>query len=117
MSGSMRRIFGGRIRALRRERGLTQEELAQKSGLSVEAVGRIERGAFAPTLETIHKLSGGLGVPFHDLFHAPSSPEEPSPPMLGQLCQYVSGLDPPRRRAVWEVLLSLFGSERRAPDV
>ena len=111
MGGDVRHDFGARIRVLRRERGLTQEALAQRSSLSVEAVGRIERGAFSPTLETIHKLASGLGVPFQELFKSPQS-EMPSSGRRAHVCQYVARLEGPQRRAVWDVLLSLFGTPR-----
>lgn len=109
MPGTGNREFGSRVRDLRRARGLTQEALAQRGGLSVEAVGRIERGAFSPTLETMEKIAGGLGVPFHELFHPHHSHGEPHEAPLGDLCRFVSGLEPDERQRVWSVLLNLFG--------
>jgi len=60
--------FGQHIRELRKERGLTQEQLAEGSGLSVDAVRRIERGAFSPSLATLRKLCGGLRLSLRTLF-------------------------------------------------
>ncbi len=60
--------FGERIRALRKRNGLTQDELAERADLSVNAVGQIERGKFAPSLITLEGLSKALGVSLCELF-------------------------------------------------
>lgn len=60
--------FGKQIRELRLGRHLTQVALAGRSGLSIDAVRRIERGAFSPSLETIRRLCTGLGVSMATLF-------------------------------------------------
>jgi tetratricopeptide (TPR) repeat protein/transcriptional regulator with XRE-family HTH domain len=55
--------FGGLLRRLRREAGLTQEELAEAAGLSVRAVAYLERGAVtSPQRETVRLLAGALGL-------------------------------------------------------
>ncbi|HEX4817583.1 MAG TPA: helix-turn-helix transcriptional regulator [Nonomuraea sp.] len=53
--------IGDRLRELRRRRGMTQEELAHASGLSVQVVKKIEQGGSA-RLETLHQLARTLGV-------------------------------------------------------
>lgn len=58
----MRNIFGQRVRLLRKTQNLTQEELAEKAGLSYKFIGEIERGAANPTLDTIEKIASALGV-------------------------------------------------------
>lgn len=58
-----RRELGERVRELRERRGFTQERLAEGSGLSPDTVGRLERGDFSPTFDTMCKLAEGLSVP------------------------------------------------------
>ncbi|MQY13492.1 Regulatory protein AfsR [Streptomyces sp. RB5] len=54
---------GELLRGLRREAGLTQEELAEAAGLSVRAVRDVERGAVAtPQKETVRRLADALGL-------------------------------------------------------
>ena len=52
---------------LRLDRGLTQEELATKAGLSRVALGKIERGAVVPRARTLAGLSKALAVPVGEL--------------------------------------------------
>ena len=55
-------LFGRRLRALRRLRGLTQEELGERSDVSGKLVGQIERGDGNPTLEVITGFAEALSV-------------------------------------------------------
>src|SRR4029078_12368114 len=59
---SIRQLFGRRLRALRRWRGLTQEELGERSDVSGKLVGQIERGTGNPTLEVITGFADALAV-------------------------------------------------------
>lgn len=60
--------FGRHVRSLRRARGLTQEVLAERSGLSADTIRRLEHGAFSPSLETLRKLCVGLDLNLSTLF-------------------------------------------------
>lgn len=62
------RAFGDRLRALRAERGLTQEGLAEVAGTDRSHLADIERGAGNPTLAVIHRLATALDVPAAELF-------------------------------------------------
>lgn len=54
--------IGQRLRALRNERNLTILELAAKAGLSAGIISQIERGNSNPSISTLQKLRGALGV-------------------------------------------------------
>ncbi len=54
--------FGKHLRKLREERSLSQEELANRSGIAFSQIGRFERGVRSPTLSTLESLANGLGV-------------------------------------------------------
>lgn len=60
-------ILSERIAALRKERGLTQEQLGKLVGVSSQAVGKWEKGG-APDVELLPVLSRQLGVTIDDLF-------------------------------------------------
>jgi transcriptional regulator with XRE-family HTH domain len=55
-------LLGKRIKELRAARGLSQEQLAEKMGISPKYLSSIERSRENPTLEMLVKLAHGLGV-------------------------------------------------------
>jgi transcriptional regulator with XRE-family HTH domain len=54
--------FGQRLRELRRERSLTQEDLSRRTRIHAPTIGRLERDKREPRLKTILRLADGLGV-------------------------------------------------------
>lgn len=50
------------IRTLRKERGLSQETLAERAGLHRNSISLIERGESQPTVDTLFRLADGLGI-------------------------------------------------------
>ena len=61
-------IVGIKIRQLRKDKGLTVEELAEKAGLSQSMISQMERGLTKPSLDTLWKLSLLLDVPLFAFF-------------------------------------------------
>lgn len=60
--------LGKRIKTLRENAHLTQEKLAEKSGISLDYLGKIEVNINKPGLKTLIKLSDALDIPFRYLF-------------------------------------------------
>jgi len=60
--------LGARIKALRLERELQQRQLAEKAGLTPSMVSQIESGRLSPSLHTLGKIAGALGVTIAALF-------------------------------------------------
>lgn len=60
--------LGSCVRHLRRERGLTLQELSSITGLSPSMISLVERGRTSPSIGTLVALSSGLEVPMSDLF-------------------------------------------------
>lgn len=56
-----------RIVALRTERGMSQEALAQKAQINRVTLARLERAMHQPTLDTLDRLARALGVALPDL--------------------------------------------------
>lgn len=68
MPADPRIIFGKRIRALRLERHLSQEKLAELADLHRNYVGGVERGERNVSLLNIFKLAEGLNIRTSKLF-------------------------------------------------
>lgn len=64
---AQRKAFGARVRALRKEAGLSQEELAHRAELDRSYVGQVERGERNITLDNIHRLASALAAQARDL--------------------------------------------------
>lgn len=63
----MDEIWGRRIRAFRKLKGFTQEQLANELKVSVSVLGEIERGNRVPSEELIQQISDILNVEKEDL--------------------------------------------------
>ncbi|MDF9809747.1 MAG: helix-turn-helix transcriptional regulator [Aurantimicrobium sp.] len=63
-----RKAFGDRIRALRSEQGLSQEEFAHEIGLDRTYIGGVERGERNVSLDNIHRIASALDVSPSELF-------------------------------------------------
>ena len=55
--------LGARLRELRLEAGLTQAELARRTGIHRPNIARVEAGRHTPSLETLSRLATAIGVP------------------------------------------------------
>jgi transcriptional regulator with XRE-family HTH domain len=58
----MRKLVGRNLTRLRREKGLTQEELEARSGFSQQYLSGLERGCRNPTVITLYELAQALEV-------------------------------------------------------
>ncbi len=69
-----------RIRTLRFHRGeMTQQELADRVGLTRQTIIAVEQGRYSPSLEAAFKIARVLGVPLEEAFQYEdeSAPEDP----------------------------------------
>src|SRR5918994_5810311 len=66
--------FGDRIRAIRQDRGLTQEELAHRAGMSLKSVYFIETGRSQdPHYSPLTSIASALGVDLVELLDSPKA--------------------------------------------
>jgi transcriptional regulator with XRE-family HTH domain len=64
------REIGGRVRAARESRGLTQEEAAHAAGIDYKRWQRLEQGTVNPTVKTLERAAQALGSSFWNLVRA-----------------------------------------------
>lgn len=62
------KALGRNIRALREQRGLSQETLAERSDIHPVQMGRVERGVHDTKASTLLKIARGLDVPAGELW-------------------------------------------------
>ena len=103
-----------RVRELRLSADLTQAKLASRAGVTVETVARLERvlrgrsSANAnPSLETLARLSGALGVELCDLLSTPARPR----PRDDRIAAVLRGASTATKRRVLRVAEALVREE------
>lgn len=86
-----------RLAALRRERGLTQDELAQAVGVTRQAVSKWERGVIAPSTVNLVALGQFYGVPLDELANGEQANEKQTAAVA---VAEQPEEEPPRKKAV-----------------
>lgn len=56
-----------RIKEIRKKKGFSQKQLAQKAGLSIAAIQGYEQGKYKPKQETVNRIADALGVEAYEL--------------------------------------------------
>lgn len=89
----LRGRVGARLKQLRLARRLTQEQLAERAGLSHKFIGEVERGRGNPTLTTLAKLSEALAVDLIDLLGLETTGPRLSPRQATQVREALASLE------------------------
>ena len=95
----VQRLFGRRVKELRKLKRLTQEQLAEAIGRSVDTVSNIERGSSLTRISTADAIAVTLGVTLGEMFEADDRPIEverarAKRERLRQLLDLARSLDP-----------------------
>lgn len=96
----IREIFGENVHSLRKERGWTQRELAEKAGIASNSLSILEAGERYPEEKTGEHLAAALCVDPERLYVHPDTVPEPTPIacVLGLAKHFGLRIMPPRRR-------------------
>lgn len=117
--------LGERVARLRRRRGMTQEELAERAGVSVELVRKLEQGRRRSVrLGSVQSLARALDVQAAVLFDTPSptDPNDPGPGVVGIRRALTPGAaasleDEPTADGLQRALRDAWGLHRSADHV
>jgi transcriptional regulator with XRE-family HTH domain len=113
--------FGQRLYEIRKRKGLTQKQLAEKLGTTVRAVSYYEREAKNPTLEQIEKVAAALEVPKKVFLEESTKPldEIPeTPTVIKSLRQVLPKLQnlPRKKQESLVVVINGLLSEKNEPE-
>ncbi len=67
-----KKLIGARIKELRKQAGLTQEQLAERVGLDSRHLSRLEVGRHFPSLDSLERIASTLNVPLVEFFQFPA---------------------------------------------
>lgn len=101
---TLQRQVGQAIRRHRERRRMSQSDLAEACGRSLQTIGSIERGRSAPTFETLEAIGRALDVPVWQLFFTPREPTE----AVNRITHLVSGRSEADLYKAERVLLAMF---------
>ena len=98
-------ITGQRLRNLRLQRGLTQEEMAERAELHPTYIGQVERGEKNLTLLSLEKLLLALNVTFAEFFECME--EERAGNWAGQCYELVNRKAPEQQERIYRILCEI----------
>ena len=106
-----RTMFQDNLKALRKKKGITQEELAARLNLVRQTVSKWEKGLSVPDSELLIKLAGILEVPVSRLLGSKIEAEEQPDALAEQLSRINEQLAIKNRRAkkVWKAIAFIVG--------
>lgn len=99
-------FVGQRIRAERKARKLTLEELASAAGMNTSFLHAIETAKKKPSLRTVQEVANALSLPVERLFHGAEGAKKPDV-YVGRLATILKDADDSRRRTILRVVKEL----------
>lgn len=98
----IKEIFGQRVRYYRKKAGISQEQLAERCDLHPTYIGQLERGEKNASLETIMRVSAGLGIAPETLFEKIVAEGAETFPQ--KIYNLVIALPAEKQQAVYEII-------------
>ena len=96
-----KQLLGARVKELRKGKGITQDQLAERVGLATRYISMIEVGRSSPSLETVENIARALDVQMKVLFDfAHLDPEATSPEGLDR---HFEGVDENHRQLLFRI--------------
>jgi transcriptional regulator with XRE-family HTH domain len=106
----VRKFLGQRLRALRKQRGLSQERLGERAGLSGKFIGEVERGEKSISLDSLYHVAVALDVPLRDLTDVRDKTTLVPTEDAERIFALVAGRRRPEElRRAYKVLQAMFG--------
>jgi transcriptional regulator with XRE-family HTH domain len=108
------RQFASRLKELRRNRGMTQAELARQSHVTTTYIGRLENEGAAPGIDLVARLAFALGVQLVELLPT-IDPPNPDDVLKAQASRLFDGLLPNADRETLQLLVSFLARLSETP--
>lgn len=96
------KLFGKRIKELRKARNLTQEQLSELLGVFQKQIGNIETGTTFTTMSNIEKLANVLDVEIEDLFEF--SHQKDRSELIDAINHYINDVSYEKLKIIYKVV-------------
>lgn len=116
MPDNLGRLIGGQIAKCRKERDLTQAQLAEIVNVASETISRLERGVSIPSIQTIDNICRVLQVSLKDLFDFESSRKAKISETEKEVAKVITLLKTRRLdeiRLGYQILKDVFGAVKK----
>jgi len=101
--------LGRKIRILREQRNLTQEELSERAQISYKFLGEIERGLKNSSIKILGQIADAMGISLAELFYFPSSDEDPQKETIkNEIFGLIANRDIPNLKKALKILEAYF---------
>ena len=106
----VRKFLGQRLRALRKQRALSQERLGERANLSGKFIGEVERGEKSISIDSLYHVAVALDVPLRELTDVGDKQSSVPSEEAEKIFALVSGRRRPDDiRKAYNVLRAMFG--------
>lgn len=105
--------LGLRIRQLRTEKHMSQEELSFKAGISPAHLGQIERALKNPTIDTIAKIAAALDIPMETLFTLDSVSAPSQSATMGKINAQLLSMSEEEQKDILRIIRIFRGHQRK----
>ena len=109
--------LGQRIRELRTERHMSQEELSFKAGISPAHLGQIERALKNPTIDTVAKIAAALDIPVTTLFTMDSVSAPDQNATIGKINAQLLSMSEEEQKDILRIIRIFRGYQRKNPTL
>lgn len=100
--------LGKRLKQIRSDMGLSQEELAYRCSMQASHIGQIERGQKSPTLDTLEKLASGLNITVSELTDYSKDITVIHDDVINKINSYLNKLDNKQKKQVLNIIKTFF---------
>lgn len=102
---NIKELVGARVRELRKERGLSQEELAHLANLHPTYIGKLERGERNMSVESLEKAASALGLSLEQLFrHLQPEKDDEDSVTLNQIINRLYGKSTDEKKTILRLI-------------
>jgi transcriptional regulator with XRE-family HTH domain len=109
MSEGIEKLIGHSIARIRKDRELTQAQLAEMIDTTVETISRLERGVSIPSLKTLDKISKALHIPIKEFLDVETTHvKKASVNESEKLLAYLQTKRPEDIRMCYRILRNIF---------
>ena len=108
------KVIGSRVKRQRMEKGMTQQELAERLDVSNAYLSRIERGSAKASLEMIFKISSTLEIPVCLILSGVDV--QASDYLSNEIYELILGCTPSEKRLIYDLIKAVRNQQSKASE-